>query len=326
MHFVRPSGRGKINRNAVKIKKTKDVVTAILRVVLLLGIGYIILYPILFMLTMSFMTHIDIVNPAVQWIPRTLVLTNYNNAIELMGFGTAFRHSVELGLVTALLQTISCALIGYGFARYKFWGRNALFAVVMLTLLIPPSTIIMSQFVQMRFFNPLGLFGLFGIEMNLLNRRAALYLPAILGMGLRSGIFIYMFRQYFRGQPKELEDAARVDGCGHAGIFLRVMSPNAGSIYLTVLLFAIVWNWNDYFNAIMFVDRMQTLPVALSVMRDRLLQASQVAHLGIQVGDPFTQAASLMAGAFLTLAPILAMYILLQRYFTESVERSGIVG
>jgi multiple sugar transport system permease protein len=327
MHFVRPSGRGKVNTEAVRIKKIRRVVGSILRAVLLVGIGYIILYPLLFMLTMSFMTYFDIVNPAVVWIPREWVLTNYRNALELLNFNTALRYSTELTLGTALLQTVSCALIGYGFARYKFWGRNLLFALVILTLLVPPSTIIISQIVQMRFFNPFGLFGLVGMEpMNLLNRRAALFMPAALGMGLRSGIFIYMFRQYFRGQPKELEDAARVDGCGHIGIFARVMSPNAGSIYLTVLLFAIVWNWNDYYNAIMFVDRMRTLPVALAFMRDTLRQASQVAHLGIVAADPYTQAASLMAGAFLSLAPVLVLYVLLQRYFTESVERSGIVG
>ena len=326
MHFVPPSGRGKNNKDAVKIQRTKKILWSLARAVLLIGIAYIILYPLMFMLTMSFMTHMDIVSPAVVWIPREWVLTNYRNALELMDFGGAFRSSVELGLVTALLQTVSCALIGYGFARYRFWGRNVLFGIVVLTLLVPPSTIVISQILQMRFFDPFGLFSLLGLEVNLLNTRMALYLPAALGMGLRSGIFIYMFRQYFRGQPKELEDAARVDGCGHFGIFARVMSPNAGSIYLTVLLFAIVWNWNDYYNALMFVDRMQTLPVALAIMRDRLLQASQVAHLGIVAADPYTQAASLMAGAFLSLAPVLAMYVLLQRYFTESVERSGIVG
>jgi len=326
MHFVRPSERGKINREAIKLKKTRAVTMTVLRAVFLLGIGYIILYPLMFMLTMSFMTHLDIVSPAVVWIPREWVLTNYRNALELMDFSAAVRASVELGLVTALLQTISCALIGYGFARYKFWGRDLLFGIVIFTLLVPPSAIVISQIVQMSNFNPFGLLGLIGRETNILNTRWAIYLPAMFGMGLRSGIFIYMFRQYFRGQPKELEDAARVDGCGHVGIFARVMSPNAGSIYLTVLLFAIVWNWNDYYTPLMFVDRFRPLPVELAVMRDRLMQASQVAHLGIVAADPYTQAASLMAGAFLTLAPVLALYVLLQRYFTESVERSGIVG
>jgi multiple sugar transport system permease protein len=325
VHFVRPVKRQ--NKEAVRLKRVKAIAWALLRLILLIGIGYLILQPLLFMLTMSFMTYMDIVNPAVVWIPRVLTVKNYTNAIELMNFGTAFRNSVELNLVTALLQTVSSALIGYGFARYKFWGRNILFAVVMLTLFVPPSTVIITQVLQMRFFDPFGLLGVAGLEpINLLNRRMALYLPAAMGMGLRSGIFIYMFRQYFRGQPKELEDAARVDGCGHFGIFARVMTPNAGSIYLTVLLFAIVWNWNDYYNALFFVDRMRTLPVALSIMRDVLRQASQVAHLGIIAADPYTQAASLMAGSLLTLAPVLALYVILQKYFTESVERSGIVG
>lgn len=326
MHFVRPSNVGKINSHAAKMKRTRKIGWSLLRAVLLVGIGFIILQPLLFMLTMSFKTYFDIVNPAVVWIPRNWTLSNYGNAIELMNFFSSFRNSIELGVVSALLQTLSCALIGYGFARYKFWGRNFLFIIVILTLLVPPSTTIISQIIQLRFFDPFGILSLFRIEpVNMLNRRMALYLPASLGMGLRSGIFIYMFRQYFRGQPKELEDAARVDGCGHIGIFARIMSPNASSIYLTVLLFAVVWNFNDYYNALMFVDRITTLPVALATMRSTLQQASQVAHLGITT-DPYTQAASLMAGAFLSIAPVLALYVLLQRYFVESIERSGIVG
>jgi len=326
MHFVPPSNRGKINKEAIRIKRTRSIAWSIFRLILILGIGFIILQPLMFILTMSFMTYMDIVNPAVVWIPRNFTRDNYSNAVELMNYWRAFRNSIELGVVTALLQTLSAALVGYGFARYKFKGRNLLFGLVILTLLVPPATTIISQILQMRFFDPFGIFGIFGTYINLLNTRMALYLPAMLGMGLRSGIFIYMFRQYFRGQPKELEDAARVDGCGHIGIFTRIMSPNAGSIYLTVLLFAIVWNWNDYYNALMFVQRISTLPVSLANMRATLDQASQVAHLGIVAADPYSQAATLMAGAFLSLAPVLAMYIFLQRYFVESIERSGIVG
>ena len=327
MHFVRQSEIGKRNADAARIRQAKRISWAVFRTIILLGVGFIILRPVLFMLSMSLMTHIDIVNPAVVWIPRNWTIVNFTNALELLNFARAFRNSVQLGLGSALLQTISSALVGYGFARYKFFGRDFIFGLVILTLLVPPATVIVSQIVQMRFFDPLGLFSLFGLEpLNLLNTRSALYLPAFFGIGLRSGIFIYMFRQYFRGQPKELEDAARVDGCGHFGIFLRIMSPNAGSIYLTVFLFAVVWNWNDYYNSLMFTSQIQTLPTSLAIMRDTLRQASQVAHLGINAQDPYSQAANLMAGSFLNIAPVLFVYVVLQKFFTESVERSGIVG
>jgi multiple sugar transport system permease protein len=147
-----------------------------------------------------------------------------------------------------------------------------------------------------------------------------------MGMGFRSGVFIYLFRQYFRGQPRELDDAARVDGCGYLGTFLKIMAPNGGAIYLTVFLFSAVWNWNDYFTTTILTDKLTTLPMALSIMRDMLKQMTLgVTSMGV-TDDPYTQAARLMAGSLVTILPVLALYVVLQKYFVESIERSGIVG
>jgi multiple sugar transport system permease protein len=325
MAFTEPRAL-KSSRHAKRYRRLLNLCWAVLRAVLLLGIGFIILYPVLFIFSMSFKTYEDIVNPAVIWIPREITMQNFRDAVKLMEFSTAFRNSVMLGVVTALIQTLSCSVIGYGFARFRFPGRGFIFGIVIFTLLVPPVTIIIPQFMQFRFFDLLGLLRLVGLpSYNLINEPTVFYLPALLGMGFRSGIFIYLYRQFFRGQPRELDDAARVDGCGYFSTFIRIMAPNGKAIYLTVFLFSVVWNWNEYLMPTILTDRLTTLPMALSIMRDALRQASQVAGMGI-TSDPYTQAARLMAGSLLTIAPIIIMYVVLQKYFVESVERSGIVG
>jgi multiple sugar transport system permease protein len=324
-----PFAQPRAARSHQQIRRTRRltrVLWSVFRAVLLMGIGFIILYPILFILSMSLKPYEDIVNPAVVWLPRNVTLQNFRDAVKLMNFSNALKNSVLLGVGTAVMQTVSCSVIGYGFARFRFPGRGLIFGIVIFTLLVPPVTIIVPQFMQFRFFDLLGLLRVFGLpSYNLINSPMALYLPALLGMGFRSGVFIFLFRQYFRGQPRELDDAARVDGCGYISTFARIMAPNGGAIYLTVFLFSSVWNWNEYFSTTILADRLTTLPMALSIMRDALRQASQVAGMGI-TNDPYTQAARLMSGSLLTILPVLLLYVVLQKYFTESVERSGIVG
>jgi multiple sugar transport system permease protein len=157
-------------------------------------------------------------------------------------------------------------------------------------------------------------------SVNLINDPLAFYIPAALGVGIRSGLYIFIFRQFFRGVPKELEEAATVDGCGVFKTFLRIMVPNSGAAFLTVFLFSIVWYWNDFFQTSMLMTGRSTLAVALSSLRLSLrLQ-------GVDIYDPFMLTTRLQAGALVTVLPLLIMYIVLQKYFTESVERTGIVG
>jgi multiple sugar transport system permease protein len=160
------------------------------------------------------------------------------------------------------------------------------------------------------------------VSVNLLDTMWTFYLPAMLGTGIRSGLFIYIFRQFFRGMPKELEDAAGIDGCSHFGTFVRVMVPSAMPAFLTVFLFSFVWYWNDYFFSAMFFTSQYTISLRLAILPARLQQLEQWAHQG----DPFRIVAQIQAGSLLAVGPVLVLYIVLQRYFTESIERTGIVG
>ena len=147
-----------------------------------------------------------------------------------------------------------------------------------------------------------------------------MYLPAVFASGIRSGLFIYIFRQFYRGLPRELEDAAAVDGCGPIKTFLRVMVPLSSAAFITVFLFSFVWYWNDYYYSGMFFTNGNTVTLALSSLQDKLRTLNNGAY------DPYLYVVSMQAGCLLVVLPPLLIYIIFQRYFTESIEKTGIVG
>ena len=151
-----------------------------------------------------------------------------------------------------------------------------------------------------------------------------MYLPAATGNGIRSGLMILIFIQFFRGMPKELEDAAYLDGCSPFGTFLRVMMPNALSSLLTVFLFSVVFYWNDYYVSSTFFTNNKTVSLMLKNLSSQLsLMLFNDATVQISARE---QIVWMEAGCLISIMPILIMYIFLQKYFTEGIERSGIVG
>lgn len=297
------------------------------RASLLAGISFLLLYPILFMFSDAFKPVDQNYDPSVIWIPKSFTLQNFADAMRVMDFWNTMQTTLAVNIVSALLQVVSCMLVGYGFARFRFRGRNVLFMLVLLTIIVPPQTISSSLYFQYRYFDLLGLFRLFeqltgiGGTVNLIGSYWAFYVPAMLGMGLRSGLYIYIFRQFFRGMPKELEDAAHIDGAGPFGTFRRIMLPNAGGALLTVLLFSIVWQWNDFYTPAMFLNNQYTLATALAAFQQNLQSLANVGGLNT---DPYIVSTRIQAACLLAIGPLVLLYVFAQRYFTESIERTGI--
>ena len=200
-----------------------------------------------------------------------------------------------------------------------------LFGLVLFTIIVPPQTTMIPMFLKFSNFDVLGIAELtrtiFGMEgqVKLINTPFVMYLPALFGMGIRSGLFIYIFRQSFRGMPKELEEAALIDGCGPLKTFLRVMVPNAAAIYLTGILLSMVWYWNDYYISSMLMDQTKTVTVALSHLREGMWKFVSGKDLELTM-------LRMQAGCLLAILPPMVVYFFAQKKFTESVERSGIVG
>jgi len=264
------------------------------------------------------MTERDLYDQTVKWIPRTFTLDNYRNMFKHMRYAEAFPRTVVFTLSMACLQTASCTLVGYGFARFRFPGSNLLFALVIFTLIVPPQIIILPLYLNFRFFTMFGLIPEPGID--LLGGYWPFILMAVSGTGFNNGLFIFIMRQFFKGMPRSLEEAAYIDGANPLQTFLRVMLPGAKPALVVVFLFATVWMYNDYFFTLMFMKQGNLLAHYLDVA------AHNYAH---SIGAVFTgQYISLLnnTGMILFILPLLILYVVMQRYFIESVERTGLIG
>jgi multiple sugar transport system permease protein len=297
-------------------RRWSQVMFAIFRLVLIIGISYIILFPILMKISSSFMGRRDLVDQTVKWIPKHLTLDNYRLAISTLKFGTVFKNSLQLSVVVSILQLCSSMLVGYGLARFEFRGKSLIFAAAIFTLVVPPQMMMVPLYLNWRFFNLFGIIP--GKGFNLLGSYWPFMLTSITGTGLRNGLFILVMRQFFRGMPKNLEEAAYVDGASPLMAFFRVMLPNATPAAVVVFLFAFVWQWNDSFLTTLYLNS-DYLPVALGNLTRTLARQLEMNH---------PQYFSLVtnAGSMLMILPVLVLYAFLQRYFVESIERTGLVG
>lgn len=294
-------------------------VWSLLRFLILFGFGFIIMYPLIYMISCTFRERGDMNDPTVVWLPRHLTLSVLKETVQAMDFGRTLRNTVVLNLVCSVLQVFSCALTGYGFARFDFKGKKILFCIVIMMILVPAQIISLPLFFRFRFFGIRGV-----ATVNLIDNMLSMYLPALTANGIRSGLMILIFRQFFRALPRELEDAACIDGCGPFMTFVRVMLPNAASSVLTVFLFSIVWYWNDYYISTMFFHNTKTIATMLYNL-DNELKMRLFGDASIQVGER-ERIVWNQAGCLVSIAPILLIYIFLQKRFTEGIERSGLVG
>jgi len=292
--------------------------------------AYVLLYPVLFLVSNAFRDPIDRLDPTVIWIPKTWTLQNFVLADQVLDFRTSILKTLQVLIPSVIIQVFICLMVAYGFARFKFKGRDILFSCLLFTIIVPSSTIIIPLYVKFRFFDFFGIGQLLRIfnhgelvSVNLLNSPWPFYVMSLTGVGLRSGLYIFMARQFFKGMPNELEEAAFVDGCGPFGTFLRIMLPNVGSIIIVITLFSIVWHWNDYYLSVMFFTDEYPLSVNVTLLQSRLQLLSQ----NMSAADlALSQNSILEASCFVVILPMLIMYIFSQKYFTESITRTGLVG
>lgn len=296
----------------------------VFRIILLSAISFILLYPILYMISMSIRPLSQVYDPSVVWIPKSFTFKNIMYIFKLAKFKEAFQNSTLISIGSTVLLVLSCSLAGYGFARFNFKFKRILFVGVLLTILVPPQLLIVPTAVEMKYFdfffigNIAKLFTGNAATVNLLDSVWCMYLPALFGNGIRAGLFIFMFRQCFMGLPKSLEDAAAVDGCGFLRTFFKILIPCAGSIFVVVGLFSLVTYWNDYYYTGMLFTNTRTISSVLSAIRTTLGDAG--------IRDTNMVAAYLQTASLISILPPLVLYLIFQRQFTESIARTGIVG
>jgi multiple sugar transport system permease protein len=270
----------------------------------------------------------DIYDVTVRYVPKSPTLENYKTVLSAMRYNKAFWNTFKLSTLTSVMQLISCTVIGYGFARFRFKGRGVLFALVILTMIVPPQTLMIPLFLHFRYFDVLGIIsaitGQKGI--NLLESYWPFVLMSLTGMGLKNGLYIYIMRQFFRGMPKELEEAAYVDGAGMLRTFGQIMLPSAVPAMVTVFLFSFVWQWTDTFYSSLFLMRTDVLAktaanVSNQIMKDLSADIGVDIYLSPAISSMYTN-----TGSLLVVLPLLILYLFAQKLFVESVERTGIVG
>lgn len=278
-------------------------VWALVRAVIILGLCYVILYPFFVKTVTAFMPYQDLLDPTVRFIPKHFTLDNLRTVFSRLDYGQTLLNTSLLSVGTALLTTMISSFVAYGFARYAFKGNGLLFAGVILTLIVPPQTIIIPLFLRFRFFAGF---------LNLLDTPLPIVILSLTGLSLKNGLFIFMLRQFYKNLPHELEEAAWLDGCGAMDTYFRVMLPSARTLLITVFLLSLSWNWTDTLYAPLFLPGVQLFAnmVGMSASGESPIMAGIMQNLG----------------ALLAVMPLALIYIVLQKFFVQSVERAGIVG
>lgn len=276
---------------------------------LLIDMSFVFMFPFIYMVATSLKTVQDFVDPTVFWVPRTIAWGNYELAVKGLAYWTSMKYSAIIAIASAIAQVISCSIVGYGFARMKFRFRDALFALALFTFIVPPQTIIVPLFMVYK-------------KLGWIDTYYPFVVPSLFANGLRGALFIFIFRQFFRGLPWELEDAAMVDGAGPMRVYAQIMLPLARPAIIVTFLFSLVWHWNDFFEPSIYLMSSEkfTLPLRLSMLWWELQSV-----FGSEVNELYNEPL-VMAASMLVILPMLVVYIFAQRYFIEGIERTGVVG
>ncbi|HOJ10530.1 MAG TPA: carbohydrate ABC transporter permease [Clostridiales bacterium] len=297
----------------IKIKRIKYWSNFIYRLgiyILLFGLGLVFIFPFLYMIVTSLKSPDDLIDITVRWIPKTIYWSNYLVASGALKYFTYLKNSIFVTVLCVIGHNISCSYIAYGYSRFKFKGRDFLFMFVLLSIIIPPEVLVTPLYIQYSKFR-------------WINTYLPLIVPSFLGFGLRGGLYIFIFRQFFLGLPKDLENAALIDGCGCIQTFWRIIFPVAKAPILVSSVLSMIWHWNDSFEATLYLTSSKKwfLPTMLPKMYDTLksLQPDDM------MAAIFYNEGVIMAGTFLTVLPLLLAYLFLQRQFMEGIERSGLV-
>ena len=297
-----------------QIRTGGRIIKALFRALFLMGVGFVMLYPILFMISNSLKSVSDALDPTVVWIPSGTDMFNFKMAFKLLNYKDTLINTLILVVPCVIIQVITCLFVSYGFARFEFRFKGLLFGLLVFSLIVPVQTYIIPLYVNMK-------------TMHLLDTYWQFYIMALLGTGIRSGLYIYIFRQYFRGLPKELEEAAYLDGCNPLRTFLHIMVPNVKGAILVVLVLSFVWYYNDYTLTGMLLNSDYPLSIALTGVSTALNNTVQ-GMVGQTIGSDIKllSDAILSAACLIVAMPLIGVYVAVQKHFTEGIERSGLVG
>ncbi len=309
----------------LRSKLSKRTVSVV-RGLLMFGLCFMIVQPLLMRLATSIMEEKDLYDTTIVLLPRNPTLENFQHVFNLTEFPTSMLNTLWTSLLVSVCQVVSCTLVAYGFARYDFPLKKFWFGCVIAIIIIPPQTIATSLYTFFSNFDFLGIVKALNGGKGLNVRGSILPYTAmsLTCMGLKNGLYIFMLRQYFRGVPKSLEEAANIDGCGTLHTFGKVMLPDAVPIILSCFLFAFVWQWTDLFYSRNFLSSMPIFSVKMSTM-----VSSMAYYFSTEAGGKPIVIASARSQQLVSIAvlicstPLIVLYCFTQRTFVKSLAMTG---
>jgi multiple sugar transport system permease protein len=261
----------------------------------------VLIFPFVWLIVTSLETPAEALHFPPILVPHTLRFANYPDALNSAPFGRFFLNSAVVAVVTVLSNLVLCSLAGYAFARFRFLGRTALFAVIMATLMVPFQVTMIPQFIISKW---LGVHVLAAVG---INHIGALILP-----NAATAFGIFFLRQFFRTLPLEYEESARVDGASRLTVLARIVLPLAAPALATLAALTFLESWNNFLWPLIAITstNQMTLPLGLATFQ----------------GAHSTEWSLLMAGNVMSLAPMLVIFFVAQRYFVRSVASTGLAG
>jgi multiple sugar transport system permease protein len=271
--------------------------------------GFVFVYPLLYIILVSFMPPEDMFNPAVRLLPSIFSAANYGLLFNRISFFKSMGYSLFLAGTAAVLQSFSCGLMGFALSRYRFKLKKLYLGLILACFIIPSQVTMIPSYLGFS-------------RLNLIGSPLAFFIPALLGQGLKSPIFILIFYSFFNTIPKVLDEAGQIDGAPPARIFFNILVPLAFPAFVLAFLFSFVWYWNETYLTVIYIGNsaktlLNQMAGALSTLANEAIRDPVAAKINIPVK---------MASAALCIAPLLILYLIMQRQFVESVDRAGITG
>lgn len=279
------------------MQKRREIGTVI-NYIVLLAVAVVMLYPLVWMLFASFKNNQEIFTVAL--LPKHWTFDGYVNGWKGSGqytYATFFKNTFLMVLPMVAFTVISASFVAFGFARFKFAGKKLFFGIMMACMMLPNAVMIIPRYTMFR-------------DMKWLDSYLPFIIPCLFGA---SSFFIFMFIQFFRGIPRELDESAYVDGCSSVMVYLKIVMPLAKPAVFSAMIFQFMWSWNDFFSPLLYINNVKKYPLALG------LRMSMDVNMSVSWNN-------IIAMALVSVLPLVILFFCAQKYFVEGIAATGIKG
>lgn len=279
--------------------KKKQLISMGIKYIILIILGLVLVFPLVYMFFGTFKSNEEIFG-SLKLLPESFKLDGYIEGWKgsgQVGFGTYLWNSFLLVVPTVILTVVSSLITAYGFSRFNFPGKKIMFTVMLALMMLPSSVLLIPRY-------------LLFVDLNWIDDYKVFWVPAALGT---SSFFVYMFIQFFRGIPKELDEAARIDGCSSFRILVNILIPLSKPAVISATIFQFIWTWNDFFQQYIYISSVSKYTVSLG-LRMALDTSTVIVWKEI------------LAMSVVAVLPCVIIFFCLQKYFVEGIATSGLKG